>query len=166
MFIRIKKIKGNEYAYLVRNKWTKQGPRQISKKYLGRVLELDRVKDEPYNDLSILSKTRREVLREIYKNELSSFNFKETGSHTMKLGKLTARLGEFAVYEDDKERVIKNRDGYLASSYLQKILRYYPKRKSFEKDSIEFAKLIVNSGLSLDKEFFVEFFKRIYNNSI
>ena len=169
MFIRIKKIKGNEYAYLVRNKWTRDGPRQVSKKYLGRVLELERKTNMPFSNKSLLSKSRREILREIYIHELSSFGFTLTGSHTMKLpyGEITlvARLGEFAVYEDEKERVIRNRDGYLASSYFQRILRYSPKR-NFEKDSVEFAKLIVNSGLFLDKEFFVEFFQRIYNGII
>ena len=43
MYIRIKKVKGYEYAYLVANKWRKKGDRkgarQKVRKYLGRVLD-------------------------------------------------------------------------------------------------------------------------------
>ena len=49
-FIRIKKINGKEYAYLVENKWYKRGfkskgkgSRQTVSKYLGRVYKFDKV---------------------------------------------------------------------------------------------------------------------------
>ena len=44
-FVRTKKIKGNEYAYIVENKWKKRGNKvkQKTKKYLGRVYRFDRV---------------------------------------------------------------------------------------------------------------------------
>ena len=37
MFVRVKKIKGQPYAYLVENTWAHQGARQKVIKYLGRV---------------------------------------------------------------------------------------------------------------------------------
>jgi hypothetical protein len=37
MFVRVKRISGREYAYLVRNAWTGQGPRQKVAGYAGRV---------------------------------------------------------------------------------------------------------------------------------
>lgn len=40
MFIRIKKIKGQPYAYLVESVWTKHGSRQKTKAYLGKVVPL------------------------------------------------------------------------------------------------------------------------------
>ena len=45
-FIRTKKIKGAEYAYIVENKWRKRRKnkvKQIMSKYLGRVFRFDRV---------------------------------------------------------------------------------------------------------------------------
>lgn len=41
VFIRIKKIKGQPYAYSVSNKWTAKGSRQKVGKYLGKVIQLE-----------------------------------------------------------------------------------------------------------------------------
>jgi hypothetical protein len=50
MFVRIKKIKKNKYAYLVNNKWTKKGTRQKVSKYFGRVYEPEKIKFKSYYD--------------------------------------------------------------------------------------------------------------------
>ena len=66
MFIRLKKLKGKDYAYLVKNTWTKNGPRQKSKKYLGRCIILQKEKDLEQKELEIerleLEFGRREAL--------------------------------------------------------------------------------------------------------
>ena len=62
MFIRIKKIKKYEYAYLVVNKWTKKGPRQKSKKYLGRCVRLEKVKDLDFKEHFKLNEDKIEKL--------------------------------------------------------------------------------------------------------
>ncbi len=46
-FVRIKRISGKEYAYLVTNSWTGSGPRQKVAKYLGRVIRPQKAKSEP-----------------------------------------------------------------------------------------------------------------------
>ena len=46
-FLRIKKVKGNEYAYLVENKW-KSGSRQKVKGYIGRVHRFDKKEDKDF----------------------------------------------------------------------------------------------------------------------
>ncbi|MBT4824907.1 hypothetical protein HN695_01505 [Candidatus Woesearchaeota archaeon] len=50
MFIRIKHIKQQPYAYKVRNKWTKKGTRQKTAGYLGRVFYLNPVKDLTFEE--------------------------------------------------------------------------------------------------------------------
>ena len=45
-FVRVKKISGSEYAYLVENTWTERGTRQRVGKYLGRIYKPDKVKSE------------------------------------------------------------------------------------------------------------------------
>ena len=48
MFIRIKKIKGKEYAYLVKNTWKKRkkSSRQTSSSYLGKVIKLKKTNNK------------------------------------------------------------------------------------------------------------------------
>ncbi|MBI2580887.1 hypothetical protein HYV85_03700 [Candidatus Woesearchaeota archaeon] len=46
VFIRIKRISGKEYAYLVANNWTGSGPRQKVSKYLGKVIRPEKAKSE------------------------------------------------------------------------------------------------------------------------
>lgn len=40
VYIRVKKIKNNSYAYLVKNVWTEKKPKQITVKYLGNIFKL------------------------------------------------------------------------------------------------------------------------------
>src|SRR3989344_1091867 len=47
VFVRIKRISGKEYGYLVTNSWTGSGPRQKVAKYLGRVIRPQKAKSEP-----------------------------------------------------------------------------------------------------------------------
>ena len=50
MFIRLKRLKGRDYAYLVKNRWTKNGPRQKTRKYLGRCEKLEKVRDASFSE--------------------------------------------------------------------------------------------------------------------
>jgi len=58
VYIRLKNVKGKEYAYLVENVWDKvnKQPRQINIKYLGRVdkLSIDLIPEEYRNDQKLL----------------------------------------------------------------------------------------------------------------
>jgi len=51
MFVRIKKIAGNEYAYLTESKWTAKGPRQHDKKYLGRIFRPQKTSERPVSTI-------------------------------------------------------------------------------------------------------------------
>lgn len=68
MFIRIKRIKGMEYAYLVKNEWKRGRAVQKVKKYLGKVLTVhDKPKPELPKNIS-----PNQVLNTLIKKELES----------------------------------------------------------------------------------------------
>src|SRR3989344_5502046 len=46
MFVRVKNIKGRKYAYLVENEWTPWGSRQRVTKYLGKLISVERAKED------------------------------------------------------------------------------------------------------------------------
>ena len=57
VYVRIKKVKGKEYGYLVQSKWRKskgqpkKSHKQKVKKYLGRVYRLDKERDIEFSDI-------------------------------------------------------------------------------------------------------------------
>ena len=164
MYIRVKKIKGNDYVYSVKNKWTKKGPRQISKKYIGRLYFLEDNNDISFDDLNFINAySHKEILREVFKKTLENYGFSLKNGKMVKENFVGSIL-QFRLSKNKKEVVLKSKEGFLSGYLLKKILKYVPKRKSFEEDSLEFTKLIVNSGLLLSKEAFVEWFRKVYNN--
>ena len=83
-FLRTKTIHGNQYCYLVENHYTKNGPRQKVKKYLGRAFKLEPKQELDFfnyfqiKDLNTyLKKPKKEVLNDLIKFELTKHDFKE-----------------------------------------------------------------------------------------
>ncbi|MBD3163952.1 hypothetical protein GF323_02020 [Candidatus Woesearchaeota archaeon] len=101
-FIRIKRISGKEYAYLVSNKWRKRlkrkkgerkgetkpgkGSRQKVNKYLGRVLKLDKVKEMGFfeyinikENADYLKSSKEKIVRDLAGYELFLRGFVKKG---------------------------------------------------------------------------------------
>ena len=77
MFIRVKRIKGQPYAYQVTNEWTAKGPRQKVTSYLGRVIELQPASPSRQRTESPLQgSTPSELIRSAVEQELLQFGFK------------------------------------------------------------------------------------------
>lgn len=87
MYIRIKKIKGIEYAYLVKSYWSKRKktPKQKTIKYLGRVYKFKKIKNNPLEkhlkieDIEEYFKKSpiKKIVKDIIKLELFNHNFKQ-----------------------------------------------------------------------------------------
>ncbi len=65
MFIRKKKIKGKEYAYLVENKYINGRVKQKVKRYLGKVFRFDRSGDFPIT--TVFDKGRIDTIKDLLK---------------------------------------------------------------------------------------------------
>ena len=168
-FIRTKRIKNQEYAYIVENRWRKRGNRvkQKTKKYLGRVYRLDRVNMmdffEFYNidDISyyLNSKTKEELLLDLIRLELYNYGFEDKGNIWQKED-VVFDLKNRKVYNNkNKSIALAFNEGFLTDFAVRKLLNF---RAEVEEDGYDLAKLFVEAGIAVPKEVFVGFFRKIF----
>ncbi len=125
MFVRTKKIKNKEYAYLVENEWTSKGTRQKVKKYLGKVIKP--VRASP-NDYKIDEKKKYETaIKALIKHELENHNVKET-----------------------KNMVVAMNEGFLCPETLQQLLTIKADQEGRpDKEGEKLATALLEAGLNL-----------------
>ncbi len=169
-FIRTKKIKGTEYAYIVENKWRKRRKnkvKQIMSKYLGRVYRFNRVSVLDFfefykiEDISkyLDEKTKYNILYDLIKLALFNHGFEEKDGLLVKEGCYFDLKENRVRSERSKKIAVAMNEGYLTNYAIKKILRF----EAFddEEDGYLLAKLFVEAGLNIPKEVFVGFFKKV-----
>jgi len=162
-FIRVKKIDGKEYAYLVENRWYKRrhkgknkGPRQKVSRYLGRVYKFNKEKDIDFysfkkiNDLEQYlknnSNNKNNVFRDLIEWELFRHNInKEEFTMDYPNKKIINK-------SNNKEVSLKINEGFLNGFTLARLFNL----KSG--DSYYLAKCFVEAGIEVPKEVFVGVF--------
>jgi len=157
-FIRVKKIAGKEYAYLVENKWYKRrhkgknkGPRQKVTKYLGRVHVFDKVNDVDFynfkkiNDLEkYLKNSRHKIFKDLVEWELFR--------HAINNEEFTIDYSNKKILKNNKHISLRMNEGFLNSFTLDRLFNL----KSG--DSYYLAKCFVEAGIEVPKEVFVGVF--------
>ena len=164
-FIRTKKIKGNEYAYIVENKrYRRKRVKQKTKKYLGRVYRFDRVNvmdfyefyDISDVDVYLSRNSKEKIVLDLVKLELFNYGFEE------KDGKFIRENCFF-----DGKRFFRGRgkvaspfnEGFLSDFTLKRVLNF---KADTEEDGFIFAKHFVESGLAVPQEVFVGIFRKVF----
>lgn len=171
MFVRLKKLKGYNYAYLVVNQWTKKGPRQKIKKYLGRCIHLDKKTDLEIGIKNIkefvYGNEPKKILSKVFEHELLKFGFKKDTQRPgfMFFEEIEAKPKTFKLYhkENKNDIVLKINEGYLCEYLLKKILKFSKKDNEEEvqnNDAIRFAELFIMAGINIDKNIFIELFQK------
>ena len=156
MFIRTKKIKGNEYAYLSENKWSKRSKkvRQMTKKYLGRVYRFDKAKNIEFSFDDSLSPG--DLIRAVVSWELERHGFKRN-KNMLEKGGCFVDLRDNSVYGNRGAIAIGMNQGFLADYTLRRLFHY-----TRIKDGYDYAKKFVEAGLDIPKEVFIELYKKIF----
>jgi len=166
-FIRTKKIKGNEYAYIVENTWKRKKTKQKTKKYLGRVYRPDRVNMMDFYEFYsigdsgqyIQEKSKEEIIEDLVKLELFNYGFTETKGVWGRNG-CFFRIKDKKVYNKRGNHVaIAFNEGYLTTYALKNILSF---RAEIEEEGYDFAKLMVEAGLAIPQDIFVGIFSKVY----
>lgn len=166
-FIRTKKIKGNEYAYIVENRWRRKKTKQKSKKYLGRVYRYDKEKEKDfyeYHEIEdiekyISEKDKHELISDVIRLELYNHGFVPDEEKVF--------VKKCCFVDVDKKKVFNKRGNNISLAFNEGFLTTYSMRKIFkfkaedEDDGYEFAKLFVEAGLSVPKEVFVGIFRKM-----
>jgi len=181
--MRVKKIrkKGKEYkyAYLVENRWKKRGTktgkkgaRQKVKAYLGKVHELSKVDDKGFISHFSVSDVKahfdengtNKVIRDLIRVELLNHGFMENGDFYAN-GDLTVYLGdEFFIknLKDEKDRklVLSMNEGFLCKETFEK-LTCFKARGTEEEIGLELGNALLEAGLKVPNEVFVEMVERV-----
>ena len=158
-FIRIKKIKGKEYAYLVENKWYKRGfaakgkgSRQSVSKYLGRVYSFGRAQDIGFLEFLnqqeyeqyLIHHTQEEILRDLVLWELAR--------NGVERSLFVVDFKAKKIRKDGKEVSLKFNEGFLNSYTLRRLYSLD------DEDSMHLAKCFIEAGIEIPKEVFVGLF--------
>jgi hypothetical protein len=159
-FIRIKRVEGKDYAYLVESRWYKRkakgkgtGPRQKVSKYLGRVHKFDRVNDSNFFNFKSIdniqqylkSKNKNEIVRDLVEWELLRHNIDNK--------EFFIDFENKKILKSNNEVSLKINEGFLNSYTLNRLFNLN------SGDSYYLAKCFVEAGIEIPKEVFVGMFE-------
>ncbi|MCP3682738.1 MAG: hypothetical protein GY861_08620 [bacterium] len=157
MFVRVKRIKGRDYAYLVQNTWTERGTRQKVGKYLGKVFRPQKGKNEGLTgflkaDLSgyIKENSFESIVEDLVRLEL--FN------HELE-GFTVDTKGQKVRDSKGKEIVLELNEGFLCSETLKKLLEY----EKGTDEGFRLAEILLAAGIKVEKDVFIEIFGKMSN---
>lgn len=160
MFVRIKRIKGKKYAYLVENEWTSKGPRQKVTKYLGSVIEpVEAEKDFSLGENpeeTFAKKTFKELIEFAVELELGRRGFKKSDEVFIN-EKIVVKFPEYLVMKGAKNVVLKMNKGFFCRETTHALLNY---DSSNDHSGRVLAQLLISSGLPENEELFVELFAK------
>jgi len=159
-FIRIKKINGKEYAYLVENKWYKRGfkskgkgSRQTVSKYLGRVYKFDKViVDKDFFQYKHINDGQQYLVDNSYDKIIKDLIRWELYRHNIDSNEYKIDFGNKKVKQNSKLISIKINEGFLNNYTLRRL--FNPKKDN----SLYLAKCFVEAGIEVPKEVFVGLF--------
>lgn len=160
-FVRIKKIKGSEYGYLVENSWTAKGSRQKVKAYLGKIIKPAKTREHPAPDLKELS--YQDAVRAVAKWTLVQHGFQEGSQSMLMSGTVLADIGELKIINKTNPAVISMHEGFLCQHTLQQAISFIPSGNTEETIGKELANVLLEAGLSVPHEVFVHLFEKVHN---
>jgi|GEM_PF-3870929 len=161
MFIRIKKINGNDYAYHVHNKRVRGKIRQKVKSYLGKAIIASKTKDLDFfsfvkKDLETYTaeKSYRDIIYDLVIWELSRHDIND----------VDINLKRYSVTKEGSAVVIKMNEGYMYNKILNHLLKFQAVGDDEYFIGKEFAEAMVKAGIDAPKELFVKLFEKLHTN--
>ena len=147
VFVRMKTIKGKQYAYLVENKWKQSRVKQQVKQYLGRVLEPREFKAMQFE--------------EFLGEDLAGYLERQSFSAIVQAlkGWELAKHG-YSERDYDRKSVFAFNDGFLCHHHMKKIY-HFQAREDERETGMMLAEAFVQAGIAVPKEVFVALFEKI-----
>jgi hypothetical protein len=174
-FIRVKRIKGKKYAYVVENSWRDKKVKQKVKKYIGRVHELSRQEfnheeDELEDFLSFFGmelekylkkKDAKDLVLDAVKWELKNHGFEQKNDEWIK-DKIIFREKPIEVSNNRGANIsLAFNDGLLNTFLLRKLLRFNYKGDE-EEIGYKMAKDFVELGIKVPKPIFIGIYEKMF----
>ena len=164
MFVRKKKVKGKEYAYLVKNRWTKKGPRQKVIRYIGSVATPERLTDHTFDithdtkEHEFLAGSRvLGLYKGLIERELINHGFQKIRGMWVN-DCLVVDLRDHSVKKKTRNAAIELNEGFLCEGTIRQL------RRAFLKEEITGRKLaesILEVGIKITPENFVLLAERL-----
>jgi len=178
MFLRKKKINGQVYAYLVKNKWTEKGSRQKAK-YIGKVLSIQQKEnfisfqeyiEEDFSKYAHSHKkgeiigalARYEFIKRGF--ELKKITVDATETKALTDGTYYYKDRRIAKISNNKEVILESNEGFLCKYSLDKLMRTKIDGYDEREKGIKLAKALLEAGLEVDHDLFVVLFERWMRN--
>ncbi|MBI4141802.1 hypothetical protein HY484_02685 [Candidatus Woesearchaeota archaeon] len=158
MFVRIKKIQNKNYAYLVANEWTTAGSRQKVKAYLGKVHTPEKKLERSFVFDSM--KEFQHSMIDAIKWELENHGFKHHNNNVLTKEGIIIDLHDKKVSYKNRKSVVALNEGYLCEHTITELLNFKASENNTE-TSTRLATKIVESGIKLPTEAFVQLFEKV-----
>jgi len=155
MFVRVKKIKGRPYAYLVENEWTPWGSRQKVTKYLGKTITPDRISE----GLAPLPEGAQTAIIEAIAQELQNHGFRRE-EHEITKDDILINLKEGTIRQKKKKIVLGMNEGYMCDHTIKQLLEFKPEENP-NQSAKKLVSLVLEAGLNLSDEQFVHIFEQV-----
>ena len=163
MFVRAKIIKGQKYAYLVKNVWKKGKVKQETKKYLGRIFNI------PDSNLSLValdvdfSSSLKECMISLIKKEFFSRGFVDhSRQNAVVYDEIIINFSTQKILKDSKNVVLFLNNRYFYPDLLKDLLNFYQPESADDVPGQKLAQLFSDAGISISKGDFVNLYKKIY----
>lgn len=163
MYIRLKTIKKQRYAYLSKAIWNKKKKvsRQKTIKYLGRVYPLIKIYNIEPTLEQFESKSYQEIIKDLIIIELKKHNFKQK-ENTLSLNEFLVDITSLTVKHKEKPVTLQLNEGFLNNYTLNSLVNFKPETVIKLKTGKFLAKLLVSSGLKIKPEHFPLLFQKLY----
>lgn len=159
MFVRVKNIKGNRYAYLVENTWQPKGSRQTVRAYLGKVIKPESSTANPIPDIA--AQTYQDAVVSLTAWTLSNHGFQQTPEGHKK-DHVQVSLTAKAIRHKARNAAIEMHEGYLCDHTLNQLLNFVGEGSREEEVGHRLANTLLEAGLSVPQETFVVLFNKIF----
>ncbi|MFH1439021.1 MAG: hypothetical protein ABIG89_00515 [Candidatus Woesearchaeota archaeon] len=193
MFIRVKNIKNQHYAYKVRNRWTKKGTRQKTAGYLGKVYHLKPVFELTFEDflaqdieVYIKNISSKEIILDLVKFELLRHGFKYKGNNQnilifnniaeeyqksecktiQKMNNIVIKAElapSILTITDTKKPIVLALNNDFLCDYTLRKLARFKSFSSEEECGKELAKVFITAGIPPRPDIFVRIFHKVYS---
>jgi hypothetical protein len=161
-FVRAKTIKGQKYAYFVQNKWVKGKVKQVTKKYLGKIIFLEPEKDSEEIILDA-KKTKKQLILDILRHTFYKYGFIDhTRKNAVLKGSLEVHLSSGSITDTGKNVVLQLNDRYVYPALLLSLLDFYQPEAEDERPGTRLAKVFSDAGIAITPDQFVLLYKKIY----
>lgn len=174
MFIRIKKIKGLEYAYLVKSVWEEKTARQKVVQYLGKVYILNKTNTTSFEAFcqeekkNINNREIKIIIQALMEWTLWQHGFTKDPllqkKWLLENGKIVGDPEKLKISSGKREITIKVNDGYMNALTLKELLNIELSKKTEEQRQAAtvLANAFVSAGIQVPQDIFIEVFQRVY----